>query len=118
MLFPLLFAFVVLLFLYIKIKYFSLRGPIPGLSPHVLLGNLLQAGVLSKGLTLDQALQKFRKRFGDTFQFWFGSLHVIVVTNINDVQHIFYNRRIYDHGDMFVQRTNVLFPDGLICLRG
>ena len=106
MFYVLLIASIVLLYLYVKIRYFTLRGPIPGLSPYTLFGNLIQG------------LLRFKKRFGDVFQFWLGSLHVIIVANINDVQHIFNHRNIYEHGDMFVQRTSVLFPDGLICLRG
>jgi hypothetical protein len=118
MFFILFFATTVLLLVYIKIKYFTLRGPIPGSSPHLLFGNLIEAGQLFKGVSLPQGLAQFKKRFGDIFQFWLGPSHVIVVGNINDVQYIFNNRHIYDHGEMFVQQTSVLFPDGLLCLRG
>jgi hypothetical protein len=118
MFFTLFFATLVLLYFYIKIKYFTLRGPIPGASPYFLLGNLIEPGRLFSGIAIPQTLLRFRKRFGNTFQFWFGPSHVITVGNINDVQHIYTNRHIYDQGDMFVQQISVLFPDGLICLRG
>ena len=56
-------------------------------------------------------LLQFKKRFGDIFQFWLGTSHVIVVGNINDVQYIYNNRNIYDQGKSFVERISVLFPD-------
>jgi hypothetical protein len=118
MFFTLFLTTIVLLFFYIKIKYFTRRGPIPGSSPYFLLGNLFEFGQSFSGLAVPRTLMRFRKRFGDIFQFWLGPTHVIVVGNINDVQHIFNNRHIYDQGDLFVQQVSVLFPDGLIGLKG
>jgi hypothetical protein len=118
MFFTLFFSTIILLLLYIKRKYFTLRGPIPGSPPHFLFGNLIECGQIFRGTSLPEGLLQFKKRFGDVFQFWLGPSHVTVVGNITDVQHIFNNRNIYDQGDMFVQQTSVLFPDGLICLRG
>ncbi len=111
-------ATIVLTFLYIKIKYLTVRGPIPGSSPYFLFGNLIEFSHLFRRISLPDRLTEFKRRFGDIFQFWLGSTHVVVVGNINDVQHIFNNRNIYDQGDIFVQKTSVLFPDGLISLKG
>jgi hypothetical protein len=118
MFFTLFFATIILLFVYIKIKYFTLRGPIPGSPPHFLFGNLIESGRLFGDKTIAEGFLQFKKRFGDVYQFWLGSAHVIVVGNINDVEHIFHSRNIYDQGEMFVQRTSVLYPDGLNCLVG
>ena len=118
MFFTLFFATIILLLFYFKRKYFTFRGPIPGSSPHFLFGNLIESGGVFGGLSLAQGLLQFKKRFGDIFQFWLGPTRVIIVGNINDVQHIFNSRNIYDQGDLFVQQTRVLFPDGLISLKG
>jgi hypothetical protein len=118
MFFILCFAVIALLYFYIKIKYFTLRGSIPGASPTILLGNLFELDQLFNGFAVPQALLRFQKRFGDIFQFWLGPTHCIVVGNVNDVQHIFNNRHIYDQGDIFVQQLSVLFPESLISLRG
>lgn len=109
---------VTLLVVYIKVKYFTLRGSIPGSSPHILFGNLVESGHLFGGLTLPEALASFKKRFGDIFQFWLGPTHVIVVGNIDDIKHILRNRNIYDQGDIFIEKVSVIYPDTLFCLKG
>lgn len=118
MFFVLLALALVLLVVYCKIKYFTIRGSIAGLSPHLFFGNLIQAGLIFDNIPLPKALSTFQKRFGDIFQFWFGPSRVIVVAEINDVKHVFTNRQIYDQGEMFIDILSSLFPNGLICLKG
>ena len=109
--------FVVLLFCYVKFKYFTLRGPIPGIPPQFLVGNVIQMGMLRRDALVD-IYRNLQKRFGDCYQVWFGPMRCIVVHNVTDVQHIFTNRNIYDQADIFCERFSTLFPDGLICLKG
>jgi hypothetical protein len=104
--------------LYTKLKYFTLRGPIPGISPHFLVGNLLQTGLLLKNASIPLTLAKLKNRFGDIFQFWLGPSRLIILSGLQDIQHVFTNRNIYDQGDLFVYKFGLLFPDGLICTRG
>jgi hypothetical protein len=118
MFFVLLLFIIVLLILYLKLKYFTLYGSIPGLSPQFLFGNFIQTGILFHGVSLVQALAKLKKQFGDTFQIWLASMHFIVVNNINDVQYIFNHRHIYDHSDLLFDNMSVLFPDGMGSCRG
>lgn len=118
MFFLYLFIVVLLGFLYIKLKHFTLRGPIPGLAPHFIVGNLFQAGLLLKNASIPLTLEKFKKRYGDIFQFWLGPSRLIVLSGLEDIQHVFSNRQIYDQGDLFVHKFGLLFPDGLICTRG
>ena len=103
---------------YAKRKYFTLRGPIPGSPPSFLVGNLIETGQLLRGVSFSQALVAHKKRFGDIFQLWMGPTRLIVVGNINDVQHIFAHRNIYDQGRSFLERASVLFPNGLLCIDG
>ena len=102
----------VIYLIYVKRKYFTLHGPIPGSPPLFLLGNLLETGQLLRGVSVSQALTAFKNRFGDIFQIWMGPTRLIVVGNINDVQHIFSHRNIYDQGSVFIERASILFPDG------
>jgi hypothetical protein len=118
MLFLLLIVASILWVLYLKIKYFTLRGPLPGLSPHFFFGNIIQSGILFDNLSLHQVYLAFKNRFGDIYQFWMGPWRLIIVSGITDVQHIFTYRNIYDQGDIFVEQLHVLMHDGLICLKG
>src|ERR1700759_2284617 len=112
MFFILILFIIILLIFYLKRKYFTLYGPIPGLSPQFLFGNIIQTGMLFQGLSLAQASAKLKKQFGDVFQFWIGYTRFIGVSNTNDVQYIFNHRHIYDHSDILFDNFTVLFPDG------
>lgn len=117
MLFVLFIIATFLLLFYLKWKYFTLSGSIPGLSPQFLFGNLLQSGFFSGELPPD-ILSTFKKRFGDVFQFWFGPSRFIIVSNINDVEHIFTHRNIYEQGDIFVEKFSVSYSKSLISMKG
>ena len=106
-----------LLLFYLKWKYFTLYGSIPGLSPQFLFGNLHQSGFFSGQLPPD-ILSTFKERFGDVFQFWFGPSCFIIVSNINDVEHIFTHRNIYEQGDIFIEKFSVSYSKSLISMKG
>lgn len=103
---------------YIKRLYFTLIGPIPGLPPQFLVGNLLQTGVLGQNLPMNVVFLKLKAQFGDIFQFWLGSTRIIVVSSLEDVQHIFSHRQIYDQGDIFVDKISLVNPNAMLCMRG
>ena len=115
-------ALVVLLvtavYCYIKRLYFTLCGPIPGLRPQFLLGNLLQTGILGQNAPMNIVFLKLKAQFGDVFQFWLGSTRIIVTSNLEDVQHIFAHRQIYDQGDIFVDKISLVNPNAMLCMRG
>jgi hypothetical protein len=102
----------------VKIKYYTLRGPIPGISPQFLFGNFIQTGILFNDVSFPQVLLKLKKQFGDVFQVWLGSVRFVVVSNINDVQYIFTHRQVYDHSDLLFDNFSIVFPDGLGGCRG
>jgi hypothetical protein len=117
MFFILSFITVVLLLLYVKFKYFTLRGPIPGLSPQFLVGNVIQTG-FTRGASYTEIYCSLRNRFGDVYQIWFGHVRFIVVCDIKDIQHVFTNRNIYDQGALFTEKGSLIFPDALISTQG
>jgi hypothetical protein len=105
---------IIIFLVYIKLKYFTLYGPIPGKPPQLLFGNLLQMD-LHRGRYIGDAIKQLQNEYGDTFQFWTGLLHVIVVCNPDDVQHVFTHRHIYEQGDLHVKQHRMVFNDALIC---
>ena len=109
-------AFFSLLF-YLKHKYFTLYGTMPGLSPQFLFGNLLQSDFFN-GQRPPQILLSFKQRFGDVFQFWFGPSRFIIVSNITDVEHIFTHRSIYEQGNIFIEKFSVSYSKSLISTTG
>ena len=118
MLWILFFLVIVLSLLYIKVKYFTLRGHLPGLSPHFFFGNLIQSGLLRGEKTLPQVLLAFQKCFGDVYQFWLGTTHFVVVSEADDVKHIFTHRKIYDQGGVLVETVRVLIENSMLVLNG
>ncbi|CAF4833627.1 unnamed protein product [Rotaria socialis] len=107
--------FVGLLFVYIKFQYFTLRGPIPGLSPHFFFGNLIQTGLLSGRRVSSEVYILLNGQFGDIYQYWLGFIHFVVVHNIDDVQYILSHRNIYDQGQIFLEKFSILVPNSIIC---
>lgn len=112
-------VFISLLFYYLKSTYYTLRGPIPGIEPHFFFGNLIQCGVVSlRPKPISNIFGEWKEKLGDVYQFWAGSVHLIIVNRLEDIQHVFSNRHIYDQGKLFIERFKLLNPNGIICLTG
>jgi hypothetical protein len=110
--------FAIVLYYYVKHTYFSFHGSLPGTPPQLLFGNVLQTGILWRGETLPTVFRQFQAKFGDVFQFWLGTVRVIVVCCLEDVQHIFAHRHVYDQGGPFINKYSFINPNALICLTG
>lgn len=111
--------FLTIAYYYFKSVYFTLHGPIPGIPPQFLFGNLIQFGLISrKPVTMPDLALQLKARFGDVFQIWIGSTRLILINSLEDVQHIFSHRHIYDQGDIFTEKMKLLNPNGIICLKG
>ena len=111
----LLIFFVILWLVYIKLRYFTLRGPVPGQSPNLFFGNLIQAGLLFGTKSSADVYISFKERFGDIYLYYVGFIRFIVVHNIDDVQYILSHRNKYDQGDIFLEKFSILVPDSIIC---
>jgi hypothetical protein len=110
--------FVMVLCYYMKYTYFTLRGRLPGMPPQFLFGNVLQMGILGGNETLPTVFRQFQTKFGDVFQFWLGPTRIIVVNRLEDVQHIFAHRHVYEQGGVFIDKYSFINPSALICLTG
>jgi hypothetical protein len=111
--------FITILYYYFKSVYFTLRGPIPGVSPQFFFGNLLQFGFLSwKPVSMPDVILQLKEKFGDVYQIWFGSSRLIMISCLEDAQHIFSHRNIYDQGEIFTEKVKLLNSDGILGLKG
>lgn len=111
-------VFLTVLYYYIKRVYFTLYGPIPGIPPQFLFGNLLQTGVIRENIPFNLIFLDLKTKFGDIFQYWLGSTRIILVNRLEDVQHIFNHRYIYDQGDIFIDKISLINPYAMLCMRG
>lgn len=117
--FSIIVLFITVIFYYLKYVYFTLRGPIPGIPPQFFFGNLLQTGLLSrKTASMPDVVMQLKERFGDVYQMWVGSMRLIIISCLEDAQHIFSHRTIYDQGDIFTEKLKLIHPNGIICLTG
>jgi hypothetical protein len=107
-----------LIYWYIKLKYFTLYGPLPGLAPEFFYGNMRQTGISTGNVPKEKVHLDMKRRFGDIYQFWMGFDRFIIVSNADDIQHIFNHRHIYEQGDGHIEKFNLLFQDSLICIIG
>ncbi|CAF1385866.1 unnamed protein product [Rotaria sp. Silwood1] len=56
--------------------------------------------------------------FGDVYQYWIGPLRMIAVCNVEDIQHIFAHRHIYEQSPGQRDRFSVILPDALLSITG
>ncbi|CAF2551645.1 unnamed protein product [Rotaria sp. Silwood2] len=103
---------------YIKYVYFTLHRAIAGLAPGFLFGNMLQTGILGQDVPMNTVFLQFKAKFGDVYQFWLGPTRIVVVSRLEDVQHIFAHRHVYDQGDIFAEKFGLVNPNGIIALKG
>ena len=80
---------------------------------------MIQLGFVSRRpASMPDVLFRLQEKFGDIYQVWLGSNRFIIINNLQDVQHIFSHRNIYDQGDLFLNQFKILNPKGIICLKG
>ena len=58
------------------------------------------------------------KKYGDIFSFRIGFRRIIILSRIDYIQHILSNRQIYDISEMTTRNFSLLFPGGLLALKG
>lgn len=104
----------ILIYIYLKWKYFTLRGKIPGLAPEFLFGNCRQVGSMQE-MTIPEIQIWLKEKFGDIFRYWIGPTQTICVCNADDVRHIFQNRHIYEQGDVHLKKFSLVLHDSMIC---
>lgn len=110
--------FIGIFYIYIKRSYFTLYGSIPGIPPHFLVGNLIQTDVIGKNIPFNIIFLDLKAKFGDVFQYWLGPSRMISINRLEDIQHIFSHRHIYDQGELFTEKISLVNPYAILCLTG
>lgn len=94
------------------------RKRLPGPDPEWLVGNLRNRGLLSGKKTIHEVYSELKKEFGNRFSFWLGPAHMVVLSNIEDAEKVLSNRHLFDISTRTTSTFGILFPYGLIALRG
>ncbi|CAF1486220.1 unnamed protein product [Adineta ricciae] len=89
-----------------------------GLKPQWLIGNLKNTGVSTGEVALHEVFAKLKENFGDAYLFWLGPYPSIILSRIEYVQHVLTDRHTYDQATSTTSSFGILFPSGLIALRG
>lgn len=105
-------------YFYLKQRYFTTDSPLPGIPPQFLFGNLLQTGIIGSGQSMPSVFRELQSKFGDVFQFWLGPTRLVVVSRLEDVQHIFTHRHEYEQAEIFASKMKNIIPNAIICLTG
>ncbi|CAF1039584.1 unnamed protein product [Rotaria sp. Silwood1] len=104
--------------MYLKRGYSPSPDDLPGVKPHIIFGNLINSGILTRKSTFHQVLLDYQRRFGDKFQYWFGSYRCLVFCRIEHAQIIFADRHTFEQSPLFVPNFDLLCPNGIIMLTG
>ena len=108
------FLVMLVLYLYYRKTYFTLRQSLPGMSPHFLLGNVLQTRCLN-GESYINVQAKLKAMYGDIYQYWLGPYHYYVFNKAEHAEHVFTHKVIYDLPALTFGQQ---FPLGLVSIRG
>ncbi|CAF4026968.1 unnamed protein product, partial [Rotaria sp. Silwood1] len=68
--------------------------------------------------TLTQTMLDYQRRFGDKFQFWFGSHRCPTFCQMEHAQTIFSDRYTFEQSPLFVPNFDLLCPNGIVMLNG
>ncbi|CAF3629964.1 unnamed protein product [Rotaria socialis] len=109
---------IVLVYIYLKQCYAPRRDDLPGVQPHIFFGNLLNSGILKQESTFNQVLIDYQRRFGDKFQYWFGSHRCLVFCRVEHAQAIFSDRHTFEQSPLFLPNFDLFCPNGIAMLTG
>ena len=113
---------ILLFYRYIKWKYYSLHGSIPGIEPELFYGNLRQLDIITSNKELIDSYihgcAKLQKLYGDIFQYWLGSNHFYVFCRPDHAEQIYHHRNAIDRAEMHKNTFGLIAEGALITLIG
>ncbi|CAF2181970.1 unnamed protein product [Rotaria magnacalcarata] len=110
--------FILIVYVYSQLNRSNHTEKLPGIKPQWVFGNLYNTGIVSGRVTLPEAIAELKEKYGDVFSFWFGPYYSIVLSRIDHVQHVLADRHTYDIAETTTRTFGILFPRGLLALRG
>ncbi|CAF3143200.1 unnamed protein product, partial [Rotaria sp. Silwood2] len=108
----------ILIYIYFKRSYSPSSDDLPGVKPQLFFGNILNSGMLTGKSTVTQIMLEYQLRFGDKFQFWFGSHRCLTFCRMEHVQAIFSDRHTFEQSPLFLPNFDLLCPNGIFVLSG
>ncbi|CAF3669995.1 unnamed protein product [Rotaria sordida] len=109
---------ITLIYIYLKRVYSPSPDDLPGVKPHIFFGNLLNSGILTGELSFHQVFLDYQRRFGDKFQFWFGSHRCFVFCGVEHAQIIFAGRHTFEQSPLFFPNFDLFCPNAIVMLTG
>lgn len=70
------------------------------------------------GKVFHEAIHSMEKKYGDIFCFRVFFNRIIIISRIDYIEHILSKRQIYDISQITTRNFSLLFPDGLLSLKG
>lgn len=74
--------------------------------------------VITTRKAFHEGIAKLKERYGDIFSIEFGSFYLFFLSRIDHIQHVLSDRHTYDISDTTTRNFSLLFPSGLLALRG
>ena len=112
----------IVVYYYLKWKYYTLRGKIPGLQPEFKHGNLRQLQIITsseQGIdSYVHGFEKMQRQYGDVFQIWIGSNHYYVFCRPEHAERIYSDRHVFDRADVRTKTFGLIAEDFMITLMG
>ncbi|CAF2415965.1 unnamed protein product [Rotaria sp. Silwood2] len=109
---------IILLYIYLKRSYSPSPDDLPGVKPHIFFGNLINSGIMTGQSSFAQVTLDYQRRFGDKFQYWFGSLRCLVFCRMEHAQTIFDDRHIFEQSPLVLPNFDVFCPGSVSMLTG
>ncbi|UJR20344.1 hypothetical protein I4U23_023475 [Adineta vaga] len=105
-------------YIYLKRQFSQENNGLPDTKPQILLGNLLNSGVLTGRRTFHEIMHAYQKEYGDKFVYWFGSQPTVVFCLIEHAQTIFSDRQTFEQSPLFLPNFELIAPHGIVTLSG
>ncbi|CAF1080174.1 unnamed protein product [Rotaria sordida] len=105
-------------YLYLKRWFSPSFDDPPGMKPQILVGNLINSGLLSGKQTFPEVLIDYQRRYSDKFMFWFGPHRCIVFCRPEHAQIIFTDRHNFEQSPLIMPYFDLLCPYGISLLTG
>jgi cytochrome P450 len=79
---------------------------------------VLAIAMTTRRKAFHEAIAKLKEKYGDMFSFRIGPCYIFVLSRVDHIQHVLADRQTYDISETTTRNFGLLFPGGLVALRG
>ena len=109
---------IILIYIQLKRRFISLSNGVPGMEPQILMGNLINSGLLFGKIAFHEIMQNHRRRYGDKSVFWFGSRPTFIFCLPEHAKAIFSDRQRFERSPLFLVNFDIICPANITVLTG